>query len=525
MHPLAIQVLHHFVFLFLFSGFICQNILAQTGTAKYNAKYQAPVFADSARVQKMKTAYPIIDKLYREHAERNHFPGMVYGIVVDGILVYSGGFGYTNEQKKIAATPKSVFRIASMSKSFAGMAILKLRDAGKLNLDDPASKYIPEMVNVRYLTTDAPPITVRNLITHAAGFPEDNPWGDRQLADSDADLIKLITDGVHFSTIPATTFEYSNLGFALAGQIITKVSGIPYQQYIDENILKPLGMNNTYWEYTKVPASRLALGYRWINGAWRDEPLLHDGSYGAMGGMLTSIEDFQKYMSLHLSAWPPNSSNESKVLKKSSIREMHHPWMVAGAFIRNLNAKPCALVSGYGYGLGYTKDCEGKTTIGHSGGLPGFGSQWVILPEYGIGVVSFANRTYAGTGGINNRVLDTIIAIAGLKKAQLPASPILQQRKKELVQLLPDWQNAERSGLFAENFFPDYPIDSLRKQARTIFANAGKIIRVREIVPENQLRGSFILEGEKKNIEIFFTLTPENPPLIQEYHMREVPKN
>ena len=93
-----------------------------------------------------------------------------------------------------------------------------------------------------------------------------------------------------------------------------------------------------------------------------------------------------------------------------------------------------------------------------------------------------------------------------------------------LVKLLPDWNNAEQSGIFAENFFPDYPIDTLKKYARDLYAKAGNIISVKEVKPENQLRGSFIIEGEKTNIEIYFTLSPENPPLIQEYHIREVPK-
>ncbi len=493
--------------------------------ARYQGSYRAPGFSDPNRIEKIRAVFPLIDRLFQEHASRNHFPGLSYGIVVDGQLIHTGNFGFTNEQKKIVATSRSVFRIASMSKSFTGMAIMQLRDAGKLNLDDPAFKYIPELKNVRYLTSDASPITIRQLLSHGAGFPEDNPWGDRQLADTDTELIKLITDGVHFSTVPATVFEYSNLGFALAGHIITKVSGKPYQQYIDENIFRPLGMNNTYWEYSKVPDNLLAHGYRWINNKWQEEILLHDGSYGAMGGILTTIEDFQKYMALHQSAWPPSNAAESKVLRRSSVREMHHPWMVAGAFMRTVNSKPCAAISGYGFGLGYTKDCEGKTTIGHSGGLPGFGSQWVILPEYGIGVVSFANRTYAGTGSINNRVLDSIIAIAGLKKMQLPTSPILEQRKNELVKMLPEWQQAEKSGLFAENFFPDYPIDTLRKEARRVFAKAGKILKVQEVRAENQLRGSFILEGEMKNIQVYFTLTPENPPLIQEYRIRELPKD
>ena len=107
---------------------------------------------------------------------------------------------------------------------------------------------------------------------------------------------------------------------------------------------------------------------------------------------------------------------------------------------------------------------------------------------------------------------------------QLQPSKILEQRKNDIVKLLPDWNNAQQSGIFAENFFPDYPIDTLKKQAKELFAKAGNIISVKPVVPENQLRGSFIIEGEKTNIEIYFTLSPENPPLIQEYHINEVPK-
>ena len=96
------------------------------------------------------------------------------------------------------------------------------------------------------------------------------------------------------------------------------------------------------------------------------------------------------------------------------------------------------------------------------------------MPDYGIGVVAFANRTYAPMGYVNSRVLDTIIKIAGLQPRQLPASAILEKRKNELVTLLPDWNNAEASGIFAENFFPDYPIDTLKKYAKELLCKSRK---------------------------------------------------
>jgi CubicO group peptidase (beta-lactamase class C family) len=403
---------------------------------------------------------------------------------------------------------------------------LQLRDAGKLRLDDAAYLYIPELKNLTYLTTDAASITIRNLLTHAAGFPEDNLWGDRQLADSDADLLKLISGGISFSNVPGVAYEYSNLGFALLGKIISTVSHQPYQQYITAHILKPLGMTHTYWEFSNVPPAQLAHGYRRINNNWREEKLEHDGAYGAMGGLITTIEDFSKYMALHMSAWPPRNGAESPVLRRSSLREMHQPGNISAFFpyAKTPDGRTCPVLWSYAYGLRWMRNCKDQVMVGHSGGLPGFGSEWRFLPDYGIGIVSFSNLTYGGPSGINMQVLDTFIALANLQPRALTPSPILQQRKNELVTLLPDWKNAEQSGLFAENFFKDYLIDSLRKEALTLFAAAGKISHVHDVKPQNNLRGAFILEGEKENLEVSFTLTPENPPLIQEYHIREIKK-
>lgn len=515
--------------------FSCSNKKpGRIAEVSYDTAYHPAVFVDSTgtvinRAAMIRQVLPVIDSLFKAYADSNHLPGVAYGLVVDGEIIHKGSIGYTDVTKKIPVTSASMFRIASMSKSFTCMAILRLRDEGRLNLDDPAYLYIPELKNVKYPTADAPHITIRHLMTHGAGFPEDNPWGDRQLADTDKDLLEFIGKQISFSNPPGIAYEYSNLGFALQGKIITRVTGMPYQSYIKKYILDPLGMKTTTYEYGDVAPDKLAHGYRWLNKQWNEEALLHDtkdGSWGAMGAMITSIDEFANYMSFHISAWPPGNAEDNGPIKRSSVREMHHPWRWNG-FNPNYkfpDGRTCAVTGAYCYGLGWLKDCEGKTYIAHSGGLPGFGSQWRIMPEYGIGVVSFANRTYAPMGYINLKVLDTIIKLAKLKPMQLPASKILEQRQQELAKILPDWNNAEQSGIFAENFFSDYPIDSLKKEARDLYAKAGKIISVKRMKAENQLRGSFVLEGEKANLEIYFTLSPENPPLIQEYHIRELLK-
>jgi hypothetical protein len=135
--------------------------------------------------------------------------------------------------------------------------------------------------------------------------------------------------------------------------------------------------------------------------------------------------------------------------------------------------------------------------------------------------VCFANLTYAPTGSFNLAVMDTILKLADLGPRTLQVSPVLNQRKEQLVKLLPHWSNAAASGMFAENFFPDRPLDSLKKLSSDLFERAGPIKRVGNLVADNQLRGTFILEGEKADIQVFFTLTPEKVPLIQQLDLSE----
>lgn len=485
--------------------------------------YKAPEFTDPGRLEKIKKAIPEVEKIFREFSETNHYPGYAYGIVVDGKLIHTGSAGVINIDNKQPATSASLFRIASMTKSFTAMAVVKLRDEGKLSLHDPVLKHLPQLAPLFALTDDAPMPTLHNLMTMTAGFPEDNPWGDRQLEDTDEEFLAFLRGGISFSTVPSSAFEYSNMGYAMLGRIITQVSGMPYQKYITEQLFKPLGMTDTHWEYEGLPADRLALGYRWEDEQWKPEPMLHDGAYGAMGGMITSIEDFSKYLGFLLSAWPAKNGPETGPVKRSSVREMCQivaPRLIPNA--KDTDGNPCAAMAGYGYGLGVRKDCQGLTSIGHSGGLPGFGSNHSFFPDYGIGIISFANLTYAPASAANVKALRLLVKLASLQPRQLPVSDILAQRKDQVVELLRTWDAKLGDEILAENFYPDFSREYRMKQYQQLLAQSGKILSVEPIVPENQLRGTFILKGEKKDISVFFTLTPERVPKVQALEMEVV---
>lgn len=474
-------------------------------------------------LEKIQSFLPKVDSMFKEQARKSHMPGLIYGIMYQGKLIHSKALGEAQLETKLSAAQDIDFRIASMSKSFASMAILQLRDAGKLRLDDPAELYIPELKQSKSLTKDAPKISIRHLMVHGAGFPEDNPWGDRQLGISDEAFKKMLSKGITFSNNPGLTYEYSNMGFAMLGLIIKNVSGMPYQKYIQERIFKPLGMNNTFWEYADVPKNKLASGYRWLNEKWVKQPMEHDGAYGAMGGLITTLEDFSRYVAFHQSAWPERDEAELGPLKRSSIREMQFPWNMNSFNPKYTypNGRKAPAYTAYGYGLSYLKDDQGRRSIGHSGGLPGFGSNWRIYPDYDLGIISFANVTYAPASFINLKVMDSLLVSTKMKPRPLQASSILKQRQAELVKLLPMWNHAAESGIFAENFFLDYFPGMLRAEAKPLFEKIGAIQKIHEIIPENNLRGTFVIEGEKGALEVYFTLSPENPPLIQEYHIQE----
>ena len=144
-----------------------------------------PQFTDPQRKQKLAAAFPEIDKLFTSFMERSQAPGAVFGVIIDGELVLVKAAGVREKTGNAPVTNDTVFRIASMTKSFTAVAIMKLRDEGKLSLDDPVSKYVPELANLAYPTSDSQVLTIRHLLTHSEGFPEDKPWGDRQLAQSD----------------------------------------------------------------------------------------------------------------------------------------------------------------------------------------------------------------------------------------------------------------------------------------------------------------------------------------------------
>ena len=474
-------------------------------------------FGDPDRAAKLASTFPAIDSIFRAHAASQRMPGAAWGIIVDGRLAHVGVTGVRDIATGARVEPTTVFRIASMTKSFTAMAILRLRDEGRLALDDPAERYVPELAGLAYPTSDSPRLTIRHLLTHATGFPEDNPWGDQQLAISFDSMSALMRQGIPFSNAPGIAYEYSNYGFAILGRIVSRVSGMPYNDYLQQQILRPLGMTSTTMEPRAVPGSRLAQGYRWEDERWKLEPQLADGAFGAMGGMLTSIQDLGAYVAAYLAAWPPSSGPELAPIRRASLREMQRVQNYRTPFAGVDSAgNPRLSAGGYGYGLGITSTCQFEHIVAHTGGLPGFGSIMRWLPEYGVGFIAFGNRTYSGFGGPVDRALQLMAGTGALAPRMATPSASLESARAAVTRLVMRWNQELADSVAAVNLFLDRSADRRAADIAQLRAKVG------ECRPgagfdyvENALRGSWLMPCERGNLRATITLAPTMPPTVQ----------
>lgn len=500
------------------SAFVALALFVPAGRgARASGDVPPAAFADPARKAKLLAALPAVEKAVAAAVAKQKFPGAAFGVAVDGELVLSKGWGVRDASGAGGGVDAdTVFRIASMTKSFTAAAILKLRDEGRLSLDDAVEKWVPELAGMPKATADSPVLTIRHLLTHSEGFPEDNPWGDRQLARSDAFLAAMAKAGIPFSNAPGVAFEYSNTGFALLGRVVANVSKMRYRDYVDANLLKPLGMTSTYWEASAVPPGRLAKGYRLEGVATVEEPALADGAFGSMGGLFSTVRDLARWTSFFLSAWPPRDDADAGPVRRSSLREMQQVARFNGASVTPAkDGKPLRLAAGgYAYGLGARATCQFRHVVSHGGGLPGFGSLMLWLPEHGVALVALANLTYAGWSAAFSDALDALAEGGGLKPRIPRPSPALLAAKSAVDGLYDAWDDRAFDALAADNLVLDSPLEKRRAAFAGLRAKHGAC-GAGALAAENALRGTWTRACETGEIVFTVTLAPTRPPRVQ----------
>lgn len=482
-----------------------------------------PALAQPAS-DKIADTIPAIDRLFADFQLDSHAPGLVYGIVADGRLVHVKALGMQDLEAQRPVTADSLFRIASMSKAFTALAILKLRDEGKLSLDALAETYVPEMRGWRYPTADSPRIRVRDLLNHTAGFVTDDPWGDRQQVITEAEFTRMLKDQPPFTRTPGTAFEYSNFGYALLGRIVTNVSGMPYDQYVIRSIMRPLGMASTGYEVRDWPIERRSIGYRWENNRWSEEPTMRHGAFGAMGGVQTSANDYAKWIGFLLSAWPARDELDAGPVRRATVREMAQGSNLPHSqpYFEESDATVCQEATAYGMGLTAAQDCELGLTLSHSGGYPGYGSHMLLLPDHGIGLFVFTNRTYNDG---SDAVWDAAVALhqaGALLGRSLAVSESLAAAYRAAGAMYRAGHVRAAGDLLAMNFLMDRSAENWAREFARLNAKVGACDTEAPITATGALAGTFTWHCENGRISGNLLLAPTKPVGIQALRLNVV---
>lgn len=455
----------------------------------------------------LEAALPEIRKGFADWMLDNRVPGLVWGVVKDGKLVAVEGMGVQDLEARRPVTPDTAFRIASMSKAFTAYGILGLQAQGKLTLSDPASKHVPEM------SPWATGITVGDLMHHTAGFVTDDPWGDRQQVSTAQEFTAMLKAGVPFQSAPGSAYEYSNFGYATLGRILTNIAGKPYQQHIGETLFTQLGMAATTYDVFSVPDARLSRGYRWENGRWSAEPVMRDGEFGAMGGIVTTANDYAKWVAHLLSGWPAQAKAGGN---GAVIRAMR-----TGGGIPHTRPRPgkdapdCRMIFIYAAGLVSGTDCLLGPVLFHSGGYPGYGSHMLLLPETGVGLFAFSNRTYAAPIPAVWDAAGILLRAGQLARHPVPVSPALAKAYTETRRMWAEGRIDTNPAMLAENMLMDRSAANWSAEFQRLKAESGTCETTAPIVPTGALSGNFQWRCRLGRITGRLLLAPTNTVQIQ----------
>jgi CubicO group peptidase (beta-lactamase class C family) len=339
--------------------------------------------------------------------QQNRLPGGVAGVVCGDELAWSAGAGLADIAGRAHSDPDMLYGIASITKTFTGTAVMQLRDAGRLDLDDPVVAWLPEL---RAMTSPFGPVeavTIRRMLSHESGLAAEPPGTDWAVPayQGAADQTLLRASEISVKLPPHARHKYSDLAYQLLGEIIARASGMPYPRYLREAILDPLGMPAT--GFPPLPpelSARRATGYDWraLSDHLNLAPVMPP--VWAEGGLWSCLADLATWVCFQLAAYRDGAA-ASPVLAAGSLREMHRPRYLADDQWTQA------------WGISWCATRQDSTSwIGHSGGIPGFTSTICFDPTAQVGAIVLLN----GTSGSAALGIDLAAAARRLVVAQPP---------------------------------------------------------------------------------------------------------
>ncbi len=410
----------------------------------------------------MNSALPAIEQRFAEHFKTSGRPALAFGIVIDGRLALSKGYGVLDLAKGGAVDERTVFRIGSVTKVITSLAALKLVEAGKLRLDAPAHNYLPELRKLVYPTRDAPPLTVRQLMTHSSGLPNIGNFDDtrRYKGVTEKEVLRSL-DGFALAYVPGTAVRYSNLGFGVLGLVVGRVAGVPYRDFVTKELLRPLSMNASVWDESAVAPGTLARAYAKHGDS--PAPVSHWrlGASEGSGGMYSTVADLARFLAFGLRATPPRSDPDPGPVSRGAVRESYRSEHFYDAWLRE-QSPPSVFASGAAMGWWVHSDCNFDQLVIKDGAMEGYASVIAMLPARGVGVVALGSYPI-GMNAVAKEALLLLLKSGGLAKREYQVAPLFLERARAVTQLFENYDADRYQATFTDAFQELVPEATFRK--------------------------------------------------------------
>ena len=336
-------------------------------------------------------------------------PGIAVGVVKDQELVWSKGFGFADLEAKLPMTATTKFRVASNSKLFTAIAIMQLREEGKVGLDDPVVKHLP-WFKAKPAGDDDGPITIEQLLSHSSGLQREagDHWTSYQFPTREE--IQRDYSDRQAAFAPSVRWKYSNLAYAVAGLVVEQASGERWADYVERHIFKPLNMQNSSVDVI-VPGLAVPYGRRMPDGTREILPFVDARGMGAATGVTSTVEDLAKFISAQFRRGP---QGPGQIVSSGSWRELLR--------VRSVEENWTT-----GTALGFdVKRVKDRTYLGHAGGYPGNTTQTLIQLDDKVGVIVLTNTNDSNPADIANQLMATVgkaIVNAAAKPATVAWDP------------------------------------------------------------------------------------------------------
>lgn len=344
-----------------------------------------------------------IDSLMSISLVKFKVAGASIAIVKDGKVIHSKGYGFANIDTKKEVSENTNFQIASNSKAFTTAALAILEDEGKIKWTDKVKKYIPEFKMYNDYVTEN--FNIQDLLTHRSGLGLG--VGDLMFFPdgSNFTIEDIVTSFQHFKPTSAfrTQFDYDNLLYIVAGEVIARTSNMSYEMFVQKRIIEPLQMNNTYVGSLLKDKSNLAIPHSSESGSIKTIDAYDIGIGSAAGGIYSNVADMSKWMIVRLNKGKYGTDMKSSLF---SLKNHYEMWKIHTVEETNLNPRYNSHFNGYGLGWDLS-DVKGNLKVSHTGGLPGMLSVVTMYPDMNLGIVILTN-TESGGGGLFSAITNTI---------------------------------------------------------------------------------------------------------------------